>query len=302
MEGRPVIQAVLPAEIQQREPVAEHQQMALPGLHRVPEGPVQVRQLPEIGREPVLILLGVGGVRLGQGVGDDPAQVHGDAGGGPDVLVVLNLLLMAVVVVAVMLVMGVFVVIVTALHALGELLPQDVGVVHHVHHGADALPGGVQDVVHPGLAFAAVADEHVRLGNADHVQGRGLKAVGLTARRYQQVWLHPVAADGPDEVVIGEQGAHHMQFAGVLLPPAGGAPGQGQRRRQQQAQGLHAISFHGSLPSYGLSKGPQIYIIQEKPPNRKLFLRRQGPRRCRGPCFTLGCFFLLPLRQAEVWA
>ena len=95
--------------------------------------------------------------------------------------------------------MGVFVVIVTALHALGELLPQDVGVVHHVHHGADALPGGVQDVVHPGLAFAAVADEHVRLGNADHVQGRGLKAVGLTARRYQQVWLHPVAADGPDE-------------------------------------------------------------------------------------------------------
>ena len=196
-----------------------------------------------------MILLGVGGVRLGQGVGDDPAQVHGDAGGGPDVLVVLNLLLMAVVVVAVMLVMGVFVVIVTALHALGELLPQDVGVVHHVHHGADALPGGVQDVVHPGLAFAAVADEHVRLGNADHVQGRGLKAVGLTARRYQQVWLHPVAADGPDEVVVGEQGAHHLQSAGVLLPPAGGAPGQGQRRRQQQAQGLHAISFHGFLPS-----------------------------------------------------
>lgn len=39
-------------------------------------------------------------------------------------LVVLNLLLMAVVVVAVMLVMGVFVVIVTALHALGELLPR----------------------------------------------------------------------------------------------------------------------------------------------------------------------------------
>ena len=249
MEGRPVVQAVLPAEIQQREPVAEHQQMPLPGLHRVPEGPVQVRQLTEIGREPVLILLGVGGVRLGQGVGDDPAQVHGDAGGGPDVLVVLNLLLMAVVVVAVMLVMGVFVVVVTALHALGELLPQDVGVIHHVHHGADALPGGVQDVVHPGLAFAAVADEHVRLGNADHVQGRGLKAVGLTARRYQQIWLHPVAADGPDEVVIGEQGAHHLQFAGVLLPPAGGAPGQGQRRRQQQAQGLHAISFHGFLPS-----------------------------------------------------
>ena len=48
----------------------------------------------------------------------------------------------------------------------------------------------------------------------------------------------------------------------------------------------------------GLSKGPQLYIIQEKPPNRKLFLRRQGPRQRRGPCFTLGCFFLLPLRQA----
>ena len=145
--------------------------------------------------------------------------------------------------------MGVFVVIVTALHALGELLPQDVGVVHHVHHGADALPGSGQNVLYPFLAFAAVADEHVRLGNADHVQGRGLKAVGLTARRYQQVWLHPVAADGPDEVVVGEQGAHHLQSAGVLPPPAGGAPGQGQRRRQQQAQGLHAISFHGFLPS-----------------------------------------------------
>ena len=56
--------------------------MPLPGLHRVPEGPVQVRQLTEIGREPVLILLGVGGVRLGQGVGDAPAP--GQGGSAPD--------------------------------------------------------------------------------------------------------------------------------------------------------------------------------------------------------------------------
>ena len=57
------------------------------------------------------------------------------------------------------LVMGVFVVIVTALHALGELLPQDVGVVHHVHHGADALPGGVQDVDPDAAAARLVARE-----------------------------------------------------------------------------------------------------------------------------------------------
>ena len=80
MEGRPVVQAVLPAEIQQREPVAEHQQAAAASFHRVPERLVQVRQLLHIRRKPRLILRRVVRVRLGQGIRDDPAQVHGNAG------------------------------------------------------------------------------------------------------------------------------------------------------------------------------------------------------------------------------
>ena len=80
VEGRPVVQAVLPAEIQQREPVAEHQQAAAASFHRVPERLVQVRQLLHIRRKPRLILRRVVRVRLGQGIRDDPAQVHGNAG------------------------------------------------------------------------------------------------------------------------------------------------------------------------------------------------------------------------------
>ena len=140
------------------------------------------------------------------------------------------------------------VIVVAALHALGKFLTQGVHVVHHTDHRADVLPGSGQNVLYPFLAFAAVAEKHVRLRDADHIQRRWLEAVGLPPGGHQQIRLHPVAADGPDKIIVRKQGANHPQSAVVLPCRGSGAAAQQQRRRQQQTQRPATISFHGNPP------------------------------------------------------
>ena len=161
-------------------------------------------------------------------------------------LVVFDVLLVAVVVMTIV-VMAV-VIVVAALHALGKFLTQGVHVVHHTDHRADVLSGSGQNVLYPFLAFAAVAEKHVRLRDADHIQRRRLEAVGLPPGGHQQIRLHPVAADGPDKIIVRKQGANHPQSAVVLPCRGSGAAAQQQRRRQQQTQRPATISFHGNPP------------------------------------------------------
>ena len=108
--------------------------------------------------------------------------------------------------------------------------------------GLHARPAGILSKAAKGFESKVTMTKNGKVADMKKI----FAVMGLAVKCGETV---TIAADGPDEVVVGEQGAHHLQFAGVLPPPAGGAPGQGQCRRQQQAQGLHAISFHGSLPS-----------------------------------------------------
>ena len=74
VEGRPVIKPVLPAEVQQRKPVAEHQQPAAACRHRVPERLIQRRQLLQIVRQTGPVVFLTGRVGTAQGVTDGFTQ------------------------------------------------------------------------------------------------------------------------------------------------------------------------------------------------------------------------------------
>ena len=228
VEGGAVIKAVLLTEVQQREPVAEHQQASVSGLHHLPEGRVQPVQLGQIVRQAGLIALPMGGVGLAQGVADGLAQSLGQHGGRPHMLVIFD-----IVAVVGFVVMVVVVLVVSALHALGPLLRQCRHLRHQRQCHGDVLSGGGQDVVHPCLALAAVIEEHISLRQGDHVQRRGLEAVGLLPGGHQQRHVHVVAADLTGEIVVGEHGAHHLQSA-VLRPLAIGAAAKARRQRQRQ--------------------------------------------------------------------
>ena len=104
MERRPVIQIIVLAEIQQREPVAEHHQTPRRAVHDVPERIVQRLQFVQIVLQPRSVAVGVVRVGLTQCVANGAAQRHGVYRRRPDVLVVLNVLLVAVVQMAVMVV------------------------------------------------------------------------------------------------------------------------------------------------------------------------------------------------------
>ena len=188
----------------------------------------------------------MGGVGGAEGVADRPAQLHGLHRRRPDVLIVLDVV--AVVVVIVFMVMvGVVVVIAAGQRLLGER----VGVVHHPQHGGDVLSGGGENFVHPLLPLAAVIDKNVRPTHADHVHGRRLEAVGFPSGGHQQAGADVRAADLAHEVIVGEQGAHHLQPAVLRLLAGGsaGAQGQGHGRSQQKRQNplFHcAASLHFS--------------------------------------------------------
>lgn len=122
--------------------------------------------------------------------------------------------------------------------------------VHHTGHSADVLPGSGQNVLYPFLAFAAVAEKHVRLRDADHIQRCRLEAVGLPPGGHQQIRLHPVAADGPDKIIVRKQGANHPQSAVVLPCRGSGAAAQQQRRRQRRHRACTRYRFMGIPPLY----------------------------------------------------
>ena len=149
---------------------------------------------------------------------------------------------MAVMVVVVMVVV-IVVVVVTALHPLGVLLPVCLHAVHHGQPVGDLLARRVQHILHPQLALAAVPDEHIRPAHGDHVQRRGLEAVRFPPGGYQQHRVHRVAADLPHEIVVGEQGAYHLQPPIVFRvhpPPAAGRRQQQHRRQQRRRKSPHA--------------------------------------------------------------
>ena len=244
VEGCPVVQPVLLAEVQQGKAVAEHQQPPLSRRHRVPEGFVQLIQLGQIVRQPGLIALLMGGVGLTQRVADGLTQRLGQHGGRPHVLVVFNVIAVVAVIFTVMVMV---VVVVTALHALGPFLRQRRHLRHQRQRHGDVLSGGGQNVLHPRLALAAVIEEYVRLRQRDHVQRCGLKAVRLFSGGHQQRHVHVVAADLPGEVVVGEHGAHHLQFA-VLRPLPWAAAHKGDRQRQRQQQREKPLHTFSSLP------------------------------------------------------
>ena len=158
-------------------------------------------------------------------------------------LVVPDILVMVIVVMAIV-VVAIVVVAVGGLHALGVLLLVQLRRVHHGQDAGNIRPGGVQNVVHPLLALAAVIEEHIRFADADHVPGRGLEAVRLPAGGHQQRHVHGVAADLADEVVVGEQGADHPQPAVLRrgLPPAGGQRCRQRQRQQARQQPLHSTA------------------------------------------------------------
>ena len=112
MERRPVIQIIFPAEIQQREPVAEHHQTPRRAVHDVPERIVQCLQFVQIVRQPSPIAVGIVRIGLTQRIADGPAQGHGVHRRCPDVLVVLYFLFVAIVQMPVMVVVIMVVVIV----------------------------------------------------------------------------------------------------------------------------------------------------------------------------------------------
>ena len=145
------------------------------------------------------------------------------------------------------------------LHALHQLLLQHV---HIVHHPADHLIRrvvGVHGLVHPHLALAAVVEEHVGLADAE----RGaLKAVALPSGGEQQRHLHPVAADLPGKVVVGEQGGYHLDLA-LVLGELGAAAAEGGEQHQhcqyrpgepERAPAGAVSSLHGQLPPWHRSR------------------------------------------------
>ena len=229
MERRPVVQSVLPTEIQQRKPVTEYQQIPAALRHDLTERLIQRLQRRQIVRQPRPEAVRVVGIRLTQPVGDGAAQRHGRHRRRPDMLVVFDLLAVVLVLIMVMVVMGRR----TALHPLDKLLLPQLCRVHHGQDAGDVLSGGVQNVRHPLLALAAVVDEHIRLTDADHVHGRGLEAVRLPSGGHHQRHVHVVAADLPGEIVVGEQGADHLDFS--VLRQRRLAAG-GQRHCQHEGQ------------------------------------------------------------------
>ena len=167
--------------------------------------------------------------------------------------------MVVVIVVVVIMVVVIVVVVVTALHPLGVLLPVCLHAVHHGQPVGDILARRVQHILHPQLALAAVPDEHIRPAHGDHVQRRGLEAVRLPPGGYQQHRVHRVAADLPHEIVVGEQGAYHLQppiVRRICLPPAAGRRQQQHRRQQRRRKSPHAphLLTH-SLRQYTTSIG-----------------------------------------------
>lgn len=166
------------------------------------------------------------------------AQGHGRHRRCPDVLVVLGFFIFriiapAVFAVAVVVIAVLVGVCVLSLHALGKFFLMQFRRPHHRQDIRDIFPCGVQNVLHPLLALAAVVDEHVRLADADDIQRRGLKAVCLPPCGHHQRHVHVVPADLPHEVVVGEQRAYHPELSVVLqgLPAAAAQP---RRHRQRQ--------------------------------------------------------------------
>ena len=124
-----------------------------------------------------------------------------------------------------------------------RLLGERVGIVHHPQDGGNIFSGGIQNFVHPLLAFAAVIDKNVRPTHADHVHGRRLEAVGFPSGGHQQVGADIHTADLAHEVIVGEQGAHHLQPAVLRVLACRGAGAQGQRRGRSQQKRQNPL-FH----------------------------------------------------------
>ena len=233
MKGGAVIQIVLPAEVQQRKAVAEHQQPPVSCRHRIPEGLIQRGQLRQIVRQPGAVGVLVVGIGETQIIADDLTQRLCQHRRRPDMFIIGDLI--PVVVVAVVIRVTVLVVGLAALHTLGQLLRQQGYPGHQRLGDLDVFTGGGQNIRYPLLTFAAVIEKHVGLGQSDDVQWCGFKAVGLPTGRNQQRDGHVIAADLPDEIVIGKCGAHHLQPSVVRRGTAAAAAQcRGQQQRQQQ--------------------------------------------------------------------
>ena len=103
------------------------------------------------------------------------------------------------------------VVAVRALHPLGEFLLAGIDKVHHAQHRADVLAHGVEHIVRPDLALAAVVDEDVGARDGHGVERGRLKAVRLAARCEQQRHVRAVPRDGAGKIVVGEERRHDAQ-------------------------------------------------------------------------------------------
>ena len=137
MKGRPVTEAVFPAEIQQRKAVAEYQQIPFFLPAHLAKVRIQFGKLRQILRQIGPKIRRVGRVGGAQSVTNGPAELLRLHRGGPDMLVILYLV--AVVVVAIMAVVVIVVIVAVAVH---WLLLQSLGVVHHPQHRGDVFSGG----------------------------------------------------------------------------------------------------------------------------------------------------------------
>jgi len=66
----------------------------------------------------------------------------------------------------------------------------------------------IQQALQPVLQAGAVDDEHLALGDFDHIGGGRLKRVRVQAKGYQRVYLRPVAGHILSD--IGQKGLHRQ--------------------------------------------------------------------------------------------
>ena len=152
------------------------------------------------------------------------------------------LLLMPVLLVSVMLLM--LMVMGNALHPLFGLLFQGVHAVHHDKAGNILFPAR-QDLLQPGLALSAVADQQVAVFYTDNVLGRGLKAVGLGAGGHQQRHIGLFPGNFPGKIIGREQSADNIQSLSPALRRAFAAGAEGERKAQDHKNNqtfLHLLS------------------------------------------------------------